>query len=124
MLPDRQLQKGKGPYRTCPDFLEAVCYRVEEIYRHELVPIRGVGQWPRFLQQSLSELHAELGGDEYFCIPNDDFGFHNVIVDSDWNITAIIDFDSVYVAPLSWALKPPVRGMCDTYIEDRESYDH
>ncbi len=109
--PDQQLG-GKGPYQTSKDFYAALCADMEAYpwmkpAANKPVEDFDVAKTPGLLQEYLARLHAELDLEKSFCIVNDDFGFHNILVDENWKITAIIDLDCVFSAPSSWALKPP-----------------
>jgi hypothetical protein len=43
-----------------------------------------------------------------FRLFNRDFGAHNILVDNDFNIVGIIDFDGVVASPLEAAAQYPV----------------
>lgn len=51
-------------------------------------------------------LYKILAPQDSFCLINDDLGFHNVLTNDKWEITAVIDIDCVRARPWSWALKP------------------
>ena len=52
------------------------------------------------------KLYAILAPQDSFCLINEDLGFHNVLINDKWEITAVIDIDCVRARPWSWALKP------------------
>lgn len=57
------------------------------------------------LQQYFS-LYEILAPKDSFCLINEDLGFHNVLTNAKWEITAVIDIECVYSGPWTWALKP------------------
>lgn len=66
------------------------------------------------LQQFLSGYEI-LAPQDSFCLINEDLGFHNVLTNEKWEITAVIDIDCVYAGPWSWALKP----LCYSWMDVR-----
>lgn len=64
------------------------------------------------LQQFLT-FYDILAPQDSFCLINEDLGFHNVLTNEKWEITAVIDIDCVYSGPWSWALKP----ICHSWME-------
>lgn len=66
------------------------------------------------IQQFLSGYEI-LAPQDSFCLINEDLGFHNVLTNEKWEITAVIDIDCVYAGPWSWALKP----LCYSWMDVR-----
>lgn len=58
------------------------------------------------LLQQFFSIYEALAPQDSFCLINEDLGFHNVLTNEKWEITAVIDIDCVYSGPWSWALKP------------------
>lgn len=58
------------------------------------------------LLQEFFTLYEVLAPKDSFCLINEDLGFHNVLTNEKWEITAVIDIECVYSGPWSWALKP------------------
>lgn len=58
------------------------------------------------LLREFFRLYAILAPQDSFCLVNEDLGFHNVLTNDKWEITAVIDIDGVRARPWSWALKP------------------
>lgn len=63
------------------------------------------------LLRKFHSLYATMDPSDSFCLINDDLGFHNVLTNEKWEITAIIDIDCVYAGPWTWALKPLSHSM-------------
>lgn len=75
--------------------------------------MRDVRKYARLLPESFKLLHTSLAPNELFYLVNNDLGFHNIFINNDWKIIAVIDLDCVSLAPLSWALKPPIISMME-----------
>ena len=144
--PEQQLGKHVS-FQTSKDFYKAICHGLEKCYGDADEPVGGGGgggggggpKSPSLLLQRFLALHTALAPDEYFCIVHDDFGFHNMLINEELKITAIIDLGAVYAAPWSWALKPPAFSDLDILpesriarygtrrrgeIQERENYDY
>lgn len=65
------------------------------------------------LLQQFFSLYEILAPQDSFCLINEDLGFHNVLTNEKWEITAVIDIDCVYAGPWSWALKP----LCHSWMD-------
>lgn len=66
----------------------------------------GLAVESRSLMREFLSLYAILAPQDSFCLINGDLGFHNVLTNDKWEITAVIDIDCVQAMPWSWALKP------------------
>lgn len=110
-------------YQTSNDFYRKLCCEMEAKYAddEELAGdvlqqedvMRDVRKYSRLLPESFKLLHTSLAPNELFYLVNDDLGFHKILINNDWKIIAVIDLDCGSLAPLSWALKPPVISMME-----------
>lgn len=78
----------------------------------EYIGIEHAGDSFLLLQQFLT-FYELLAPQDSFCLINEDLGFHNVLTNEKWEITAVIDIDCVYSGPWSWALKP----LCHSWMD-------
>jgi hypothetical protein len=103
------LETGKGPWKTSTDY-----YRDLADHRLKNAAARGVPRAkdsPAFalpvLLNHLMTIHSEEHTGPFRLI-NRDFGAHNILVDNDFNIVGVVDFDGVMAGPLEMAAQYPV----------------
>ena len=58
---------------------------------------------PAVVHDTIREVHAR---DYRICLTHNDLGPHNILVDDDWNITGIVDWESCAWMPEYWWVLP------------------
>ncbi|KAI0970486.1 kinase-like domain-containing protein [Xylaria arbuscula] len=95
-----EIETGKGPWTSSVDYYRdlagvsmkqgaARCYRDPEKEKYFCAPL---------LLSHLMSIHTKDNKGPYNLI-NRDFGPHNILVDNEFNIVGVIDFDGVIAAP-------------------------
>lgn len=99
------------------EFYHHKCKELEEQHGHANIPDS------RSLANKFPALYKLLAPDDYFCLSNENLGFHKIIVDETWKITAMIDLDCVRAVPWTWAIRPMYRSMVDVIPDPLLSND-
>jgi hypothetical protein len=103
------LQIGKGPWKTSTEYYRDLA---NELLR--MTVTRGVAATKEkasfalpVLLNHLLTIHSEEQTGPFRLI-NPDFGAHNTLVDHDFNIVGVVDFDGVMAGPLEMSAQYPV----------------
>ena len=105
------LETGKGPWRSSTDYYnDHVDCALSECLRRVG---RSAGDTPSMMVplifKHLITLYDEAGQREGpFALTNRDFGAHNLLVNSEFEIVAVIDFDGIMSAPIEMVAQFPV----------------
>lgn len=100
-----EIETGKGPWRTAKDYYSALVHhqsQVAEKDADEEVRNSALFALPRKFSELITELlqqgQAQSSGP--YAMANRDFGAHNILVDDNFNIVGLIDFDGCIFAPM------------------------
>ncbi|KAI1080869.1 hypothetical protein F5B20DRAFT_579688 [Whalleya microplaca] len=104
------IQTGRGPWKSSTEYyrdltdhlLKNTVSCLNEKNRKETPCLT----LPMLLNHLMNLYSEERDGP--FRLNNSDFGAHNVLVDDDFNIVGVVDFDGVAAAPLEAAAQYPV----------------
>ena len=122
-----ELQTGIGPWDNEMEYYRAVRQHLLAVATEEAEPDVKEGEAftevPKLFESLMEILVAEKPKEKGFRLANRDFGAHNLLVDSDFNIVGLIDFDGVLAAPfLMVAQFPKLTGLdrpIPGYLETR-----
>ncbi|KAK3381135.1 hypothetical protein B0H63DRAFT_501844 [Podospora didyma] len=94
-----ELQTGKGPWASSDEYYD-------DLVEHLLKSIRSIDdikEGQSFMVPSILSHLMRIHGEEKagpFRLTNRDFGAHNILLNDDFDIIGVIDFDGVMAAPL------------------------
>lgn len=123
-----ELVTGKGPWTTSEDFYSTLAHhRLKAAEQDAGAEVRNKpSELPYDFRNLMKNIlvHGEAQTKGPFVMANRDFGAHNVLVDNEFNIVGLIDFDGCMFAPIEVAaqfplymgLQRPVPG----HVETRE----
>ncbi|TGJ80747.1 hypothetical protein E0Z10_g8018 [Xylaria hypoxylon] len=109
-----EIDSGKGPWTSSADYyrdLSDVCMK-EAAGRYHRNPENNTYFCAPVLLHHLMSIYSKDSNGPYNLI-NRDFGCHNILVDNDFNIVGVIDFDGVFAAPPEAAAQYPVLSCMD-----------
>lgn len=100
-----ELQTGKGPWDSSTDYYDDLAHH---LLKSASADIQDSAAYtlPAFLNFLLRTCSEEPNGP--FRLANRDFGAHNVLVNENFDIDGIIDFDGVMAAPLEALAQYPL----------------
>lgn len=107
-----ELQTGKGPWSSSTEYYE-------DLTNHLLkstVTRDDIKQNQSFMVPSILNHLMRIYGRERtgsFRLTNRDFGAHNILVNDDFDIVGVIDFDGVMAAPLEVVAQYPVHSFLE-----------
>lgn len=104
-----EIETGEGPWDTAQQYYSAVARHRLQVAEHDAEP--EVRECDSFnLPHRFCELMPLLQSRETrpYGLANRDFGAHNVLVDDDFNIIGLIDFDGVIAAPIELVAQLPL----------------
>lgn len=104
------LETGRGPWDSASHYYQDLA---DVRLKRALKRLRNKPSFalPLLLSHLLSHRGAEPAGP--FTLVNRDFGAHNILVDEDFNIVGIVDFDGVMALPIEAAAQYPVLSDLD-----------
>lgn len=85
-----------GPFSCAADY-----YRAWAIYQRENPRSAGITVFPENVSRAAEILSSQPSGP--FTLSHPDFGYHNFLVDKEYNMLAVIDWDEAYVRPIEFA---------------------
>ncbi|KAI1299030.1 kinase-like domain-containing protein [Xylaria venustula] len=96
----REIETGRGPWTSSADYYRdlADVLMKEDATRYYRNPEKEKYFCAPLLLSHLMSIHTKVNKGPYNLI-NRDFGPHNVLVDNEFNIVGVIDFDGVFAAP-------------------------
>ncbi|KAI0531814.1 kinase-like domain-containing protein [Xylaria digitata] len=100
---------GKGPWESSADYYrdltDTLLKEMAARYHDDAENTR-----PFYLPVLLNHLMSIHGkqSNGLFSLVNRDFGTHNILVDNDFNILAVIDFDGIFAAPPEAGAQYPI----------------
>lgn len=104
-----EIETGEGPWDTARQYYSAVARHRLQVAKHDAEPeVRdscSLGL-PRMFCELMSLLQRSEAGP--YGLANRDFGAHNVLVDDEFNIVGLIDFDGVMAAPVELVAQMPL----------------
>ncbi|OAA70601.1 Protein kinase-like domain protein [Cordyceps fumosorosea ARSEF 2679] len=107
----KDLETGQGPWSSSTDYYDALTSyllkSVSEDYLRESTS---------FMLPSILNYLLRIQGEEQdgpFRLTNRDFGAHNILVNGDFDIVGVIDFDGVMAAPLEVVAQYPDSSFLD-----------
>lgn len=111
--PDRstvglEIETGKGPWDTPEAYYAALAghkLRAAESEAEPEVREQESFSLPQRFPAMMRKYQQHHTGP--FGLANRDFGAHNVLVDEDFNIVGLVDFDSLIAAPIEFVAQPP-----------------
>lgn len=118
-----EIETGEGPWATAQEYYSALIRHRMRVAENDAAPeLRSTESFsfPLKLMETMQRFESQ--GPTQFGLANRDFGAHNVLVDNEFNIIGIIDFDGVIAAPAatvaqlpaSVGLSRPVPGHVET----------
>jgi hypothetical protein len=108
-----ELQTGKGPWRSSAEYYDDLAnYLLKSASSHEELKQSQAYMLPAILRH-LMRIHGEEPTGP-FRLTNRDFGAHNILVNEDFEIVGVIDFDGVMAAPLEVVAQYPVLSFLET----------
>lgn len=103
-----EIETGEGPWETAESYYSALTdhrLRVAETDAEPDVRTCDSFALPRKFPAVIQQLQSRATGP--YHLGNRDFGAHNVLVDHEFNIVGLIDFDGVLAAPIEVVAQPP-----------------
>ncbi len=110
------VETGRGPFSTAKEYFDAVCDREFEfqIDRHVLRQPKMTENLkkidfmlPLLFKELMPTLSDGKLNETSFGLANLDFGVHNILVDENYNVLAVIDLADVISAPLHVVAQVP-----------------
>ena len=104
-----EIETGEGPWDTAGQYYPAVSRHRLQVAEHDADPeVRGSYSFglPHKFCELMSLLQTRDAGP--YSPANRDFGAHNVLVDDEFNIVGLIDFDGVIAAPIELVAQMPL----------------
>jgi len=104
-----EIETGEGPWDTAEQYFSAVSRHRLQVAEHDAdSEVRGSDSFrlPLKFCELMSLLQTHDAGP--YSLANRDFGAHNVLVDDDFNIVGLIDFDGVIAAPIELVAQTPL----------------
>jgi hypothetical protein len=103
------LETGKDPWKTSTEYYRDLTDHL--LKKTDTLGVPRAKETHAFalpvLLNHLMTLHSEERAGPFRLI-NRDFGAHNILVDNDFNIVGVVDFDGVMAGPLEMAAQYPV----------------
>ncbi len=122
-----ELETGKGPFSTAQEYYNAVsshrldCY-IKTCFETNLKVDEDRGVTLPLVFNHLMPFFTNSDTDTGpFYLTNADFGFHNVLIDADFNIQGVIDCDDCLSAPLHVAAQLPSLSGLDPHPPGMET---
>ncbi len=108
-----ELQTGLGPWASSAEYYD-------DLARHLMKSTTkdSLRQSPSFMLPSILNFLLRICGEEQngpFRLANRDFGAHNILVNENFDIVGVIDFDGVMAAPLEVVAQYP--SQCFLHVE-------
>lgn len=124
-----EILTGNGPWETSDQFCLDLANHQFEVAEHDAEPEVHHSEsfalplkFPKLMMQLMQRGQAQSNGP--YAMANRDFGAHNVLVDNDFNIVGLIDFDGCMFAPIEAVAQLPLYIGLDRsipgHIETRE----
>ncbi|RGP66279.1 kinaselike domain [Fusarium sporotrichioides] len=103
------LVTGKGPWKSSAEYYNDVA---DHALRACLQSSPDLQETPSFtlpiLFKHLMSVYSNNSSDDSFSLVNRDFGAHNLLVDDEFRIVGVIDFDGMMAAPIEVVAQYPV----------------
>lgn len=103
-----EIETGEGPWKIPEEYYTALARHKLQTAEHEAEPetrekesFSLATRFPALMQRYQQHKTGPFG------LYNRDFGAHNVLVDGDFNIVGLIDFDGLVAAPIEFVAQPP-----------------
>jgi hypothetical protein len=90
-----------GPFSLAADY-----YRAWATYQRENPRAAGLSGFPECVSRAAEILSFKPSGP--FTLSHPDFGYHNFLVDNDYNMLTVIDWDEAYVRPIEFSAVFPM----------------
>lgn len=103
-----EIVTGEGPWETPGEFYSALAHHRRKVAEREAEPEvqeKESFSLPSKVPELMKRLQTRTGGP--YGLANRDLGAHNALVDTDFNIVGLIDFDGVIAAPVEVIAQPP-----------------
>jgi hypothetical protein len=103
-----EIETGEGPWDTAEQYYSALSRHRFQVAEHDAdAEVRGSDSFglPHKFCELISRLQIRDSGP--YSLANRDFGAHNVLVDDDFRIVGLIDFDGVIAAPIELVAQMP-----------------
>lgn len=107
------LETDTGPYKTANEYYEAISDHrfhlyADQHFENNRDATHDTGLHLPFLFNNLMPVLSKSAVDNgSFSLTNTDFGFHNILVDENFEIVGLIDCDGIMAAPLHVVAQPP-----------------
>jgi len=120
-----EIETGQGPWDTETEYYSAIARHTFQLANSEAPPeVKTEKSFELPLKfENLMALCKKRPNEHQFRLTNRDFGAHNLLVDNEFNIIGLIDFDGVMAAPLELVAQfPQLTGLdrpIPGYVETR-----
>ena len=104
-----ELETGRGPWSSATAYYhDLASHTLRVCHQDASLEVREAesAQLPEVFEKIMS-LYRGNPPESGFGLANRDFGPHNILVDNDFNIIAVIDLDGVLAAPIEVVARPP-----------------
>ena len=104
-----EIETGKGPWDTTAQYYSAIALHRLQVAEHDAEPeVRNRESFN--LPHRFCDLITLFQSSRYgpYGLANRDFGAHNVLVDDEFRIVGLIDFDGVIAAPIELVVQMPL----------------
>ncbi|ATY65232.1 kinase-like domain [Cordyceps militaris] len=106
-----ELQTGRGPWASSSQYYDDLAHHLLKSISKD-----SLRQSPSFMVPSILNFLLRLCGEQKdgpFRLANRDFGAHNILVNDDFDVVGVIDFDGVMAAPLEAVTQYPFQCFLD-----------
>ncbi|KAJ5945993.1 hypothetical protein N7454_002832 [Penicillium verhagenii] len=119
----REVETGKGPWESATEFYDSYAVHALRAYQRRGARQCGSMAVPALFQMLIRLYQKQDTNGGPFRLVNHDFGAHNLLVNENFEIVSVIDFDAVMAAPMeAVAQYPDLTGLDREppgYIETR-----
>lgn len=91
----------EGPFSLAADY-----YRAWATYHRENPRATGLSEFPECVSRAAEILSSKPA--DPFTLSHPDFGYHNFLVDDDYNLLAVVDWDEAFVGPIEFSAVFPM----------------